>query len=110
MIRPTEKLDSSLTGTNHSNQQPSKGGIAVVLGLAGSVPYVWIFINYVVRTFASNRGEEGYMGPGYGMFVSPVELLMMAWFVLSPFLLLAALVLGITELGKVNQRKRPKNC
>ena len=110
MSRPTETLDSSATGANHSNQQHSTGGIlSVILILVGSAPYVWFLIINGVGVLGGRRGiateNTGYEGPGSGMFVDPVTLLIIALYLLSPFLSVTGLFLGIAELGKADQKK-----
>lgn len=107
MSHPTETLASSATGANHSKRQHSKRGIAsVILGLAGSSPFVLFFIvnvSHYLRRASSDGGDEA--GPGYGMFVDPVTLLIIALYFLSPFFLVPGLVLGIEELKKADQKR-----
>lgn len=111
MSRPTETLDSSATGANHSNRQHSlRGIVSVILSLVGSAPYVWFFINYYgLGVLGGRRGiateDTGYEGPGSGMIVDPMTLLFFALLFLSPFFLLTGLSFGIEELKKANQKR-----
>jgi len=107
MSHPTETLATSATAANHSKRQHSKRGIAsVILGLAGSSPFV-VFLIVNVSLFIRRASSDGVdeAGPGYGMFVDPLTLLIIALYFLSPFFLLPGLVLGIEELRKPDQKK-----
>jgi hypothetical protein len=97
MSRPSETPDSSATEAKHSERQHSMRGTAsVIMGLVGSPPIVVFFIVEASRLIGwSSRPGGGPGGPGYGVFIAPEVLLMIAWFYLSPFLLLAGVMLGI---------------
>ncbi len=107
VTEPEDKLDSYATGTNHSEHQHSMRGIAsVIIGLAGSPPIVLVFTIVVSRFvgWTTSGRNPGPGGPGYGMFVPPEVLLIIAWFYLSPLLCLTGLVLGIAEIRKTEQK------
>jgi hypothetical protein len=108
VTEPEDKLDSYATGTNHSKRQHSTLGIAsVMIGFLGSPTIVFFFIvegSRLVEWASSSRGQ-GPGGPGYGMIVTWEMILFIAWYYLSPFLLLTSVILGIAELGRAQKEK-----